>query len=112
MANREIPSLEEPARSEQIVLRQEYVNIYERMIVRGLRVGAFSGVRAPRITAYAILQMGIGVSTWFHEDGPLSAGEVADLYAEMALRMVGHASETARDENRLSPPSPLGAAPT
>jgi AcrR family transcriptional regulator len=91
VANREIPSLQEPARTEQIVLRQEYVNIFARLIERGVAAGVFNAV-APRVTAYAILQMGIGVSIWFHEDGALTPDEVGDLYAELALRMVGRGS--------------------
>jgi AcrR family transcriptional regulator len=92
VANREIPSLEEPARTEQIVLRQQYVNLFERLIDRGVERGTFRAT-APRITAYAILQMGIGVSIWFHDDGPLSADEICDLYGELSLRMVGAETE-------------------
>ena len=88
IANRDFPSLEEPALTEQVVLRQEYVSIFERVIVRGVAQQRFTAF-APRITAYAILQMGIGVSIWFHEDGPMSAQEIGDLYAKLALRMVG-----------------------
>lgn len=88
VANREIPSLEEPARTQQITLRREYVAIFEQLIIRGLREGVFTAL-APRITAHAILQMGIGVSVWFHPDDPMSAAEVGDLYGRLALRMVG-----------------------
>ena len=88
VANREIPSLEEPARTQQIALRQEYVAIFERVIERGVAEGTFDAL-APRISAYAILQMGIGVAVWFHDDGPMSAQEIGDLYATLALRMVG-----------------------
>lgn len=88
VANREIPSLEEPARSQQIALRNEYVDIFDQLIVHGVNEGRFKAL-APRITAYAILQMGIGVSVWFHPDGPMSTEDVCDLYGELALRMVG-----------------------
>jgi AcrR family transcriptional regulator len=88
IANRDFPSLEEPALTEQVVLRQEYVSIFERVIVRGVAQERFTAL-APRITAYAILQMGIGVSIWFHEDGPMSAQEIGELYGKLALRMVG-----------------------
>jgi AcrR family transcriptional regulator len=88
IANRDFPSLEEPALTEQVVLRQEYVSIFERVIVRGVAQQRFQAL-TPRITAYAILQMGIGVSIWFHEDGPLSAQQICDLYGRLALRMVG-----------------------
>jgi AcrR family transcriptional regulator len=88
IANRDFPSLEEPALTEQVVLRQEYVSIFERVIVRGVAQQRFQAL-TPRITAYAILQMGIGVSVWFHEDGPLSAQQICDLYGRLALRMVG-----------------------
>jgi AcrR family transcriptional regulator len=88
VANRDFPSLEEPALTEQVVLREEYVGIFEHVIVRGVAQKRFDAL-TPRITAYAILQVGIGVSIWLHEDGPLTPQEICDLCGKLALRLVG-----------------------
>lgn len=41
-----------------------------------------------RVTAFAILQMTAAISTWYDQSGPLSVGELADIYAELALKML------------------------
>jgi hypothetical protein len=33
--------------------------------------------------------MGIRISEWFHPEGRVKAHEVADVHAELALRMLG-----------------------
>lgn len=40
-----------------------------------------------RLRVFAILQMATGVSNWFDKTGPVSAEEVAMLYAELAVKM-------------------------
>jgi len=41
------------------------------------------------VTAFAVIQLCEFPNSWFDPEGRLSAAEVADLYADLALRMVG-----------------------
>jgi AcrR family transcriptional regulator len=68
--------------------RREYESNLRRLLERGVRLGVFV-VPNPRLTSYAILDMGVGVAVWFNESGETSADSVADYYAALALRMVG-----------------------
>jgi AcrR family transcriptional regulator len=87
IAERATHSLEEPARSRQIAYRQDYVAIFTELIEHGRSIGRFSTPDA-HITAFAILQMGLGVSTWYRDAGRLSPDELGDLYGEFAVRML------------------------
>lgn len=65
---------------------------YEKELRRILREGAEAGLfRLDDIglTAMAIIQMITGVIVWFRPDERLSVGEVADIYLNMTLRLVG-----------------------
>jgi AcrR family transcriptional regulator len=89
IGNREIPSLEDPARTEVIETRRRYVSMFENIIERGIADGVFE-VASARIAAYAILQSGMGVAVWYHPDGPTAGKDLAELYGEFALRIVGY----------------------
>lgn len=88
VGNRDIFSLEEPARAAVIAQRDAYEQVVVGIIERGVGDGVFE-VTSVRLAAYAILEMGIGVATWFREDGPISEAEIAYQYGEMALRVAG-----------------------
>lgn len=88
VGNREVRSLDDPARTRVVDLRRRYARSWEGIIEAGRAAGRFD-VPAPRLATYAILQMGIGVSDWFREDGPLSEAVIAYHYGDMALRLVG-----------------------
>jgi AcrR family transcriptional regulator len=66
--------------------------IYEHRLRELLRTGVQEGVFAitnPKITSYAILEMGMGVATWFNDEGELTVDDLLPLYEELALKMVG-----------------------
>jgi AcrR family transcriptional regulator len=88
VGNREIRSLEEPERTEVLKLRHFYAQMLREVIERGIRENRFA-VASARLAAFAILEMGIGVATWFRNDGPMSESEVVYQYGEFALRLVG-----------------------
>jgi AcrR family transcriptional regulator len=88
IGNRELPSLEEPARSEVLRRRREYAHAWRDMIVRGNEEGRFSA-RSPKLATYAILEMGIGVANWFDPEGEMPATEIAWHFGDTALRIVG-----------------------
>jgi AcrR family transcriptional regulator len=84
----EIPSLEEPSRTELIERRRGYTRQWSDLITRGNELGVCRA-RSPRLAAFAIIDMGIGVARWYRADGPLSESTIVTLYGQMALRIVG-----------------------
>ena len=90
VGNREIPSLESGPREAVLARRDEYERLFRRLIERGQAEERFA-VESARLASYAILEMGIGVSSWFRPDGPLSEDEVVAHYGRFALRLVGSA---------------------
>jgi AcrR family transcriptional regulator len=88
VCNGEITSLQEPARTRLIAYREEYIGIFERLIAGGVALGSFS-TPSPRLAAYTILQMGMGVSVWYVAGGELTPADIGDVYGEFALRIVG-----------------------
>jgi AcrR family transcriptional regulator len=94
IGNREIPSLEEPGRSEVLQRRRTYAHRWVDMIERGNAEGRFDA-RSPKLATYAILEMGIGVSNWFKPDREMSASTIAWHFGDMALRIVGAKSSLA-----------------
>lgn len=88
IGNNEIASLEEPARTRQIVYREKYVEIFERLIKRGVLLGRFT-CDSPKLTAFAIMQMGMGVSEWYRNDGEMTPAATGEMYGHFALRVVG-----------------------
>jgi AcrR family transcriptional regulator len=69
--------------------RDQYERIIDNVIEFGERGGAFR-VRDRKLTVYAIIEMCNQVGYWFKPRGRLSIDEVADVFAELGLRIVGH----------------------
>lgn len=70
-------------------LRRNYENILTD-IVQNLTADD------PKVTAMAILGMLTGATTWYKPDGRLSAQEIENIYARLALGSIGHSlKETA-----------------
>lgn len=101
LGNREIASLEEPARTELLTRRHDYARAWQRLIERGNACGRFDA-RSPKLAAFSILEMGIGVATWFKPGRGMSAQEVAGHFGEIALRLVG-ADVSAQDTKPQGP---------
>jgi AcrR family transcriptional regulator len=88
VGNREIESLEEPIRAQIAELRREYEHGLREIIESGCAAGIFS-TRHPRLVSYAILDMGIGVASWFRADGDYDVATLSYVYANMAAQMLG-----------------------
>jgi AcrR family transcriptional regulator len=88
VANSEIFSLEEPGRGEIVASRQRMRDAFHREIVPGVEEGVLK-VDDPTVTTFAIINMGIRIAEWFVPGGRLSAEEVADIHADLALKMAG-----------------------
>lgn len=87
VVNRDTTSLPEPARSAMRERRREHERAVRSVIADGVERGVFS-VGNPALASFAILEMTVSLARWFRENGPLSAEQVADEYAEFALRVV------------------------
>ncbi|MEV0297532.1 TetR family transcriptional regulator [Nocardia sp. NPDC050710] len=58
------------------------------LLERGVACGAFE-TKNPHMAATALLSLGIDIARWYREDGTWSPEDIADYYADLALRMVG-----------------------
>ena len=87
MANQEIYSLPEPEQSEIVEARRRLRGLLVDILQSGSQQGVFD-VPNVSVMANSMLTMLIRIADWFRPDGALSAEEVSDLHAELALRMV------------------------
>jgi AcrR family transcriptional regulator len=87
IANREVHSLDEPARGDVLAMRTELSSQWTRVIEQGVAEGRFD-VESPQLAAYSLLQMGVGVAMWVR---PPAIPESQLVYAlgDAALRVVG-----------------------
>jgi AcrR family transcriptional regulator len=65
--------------------RDAYEGLFRQTIGEGVQSGEF-GRADPRLTAMAILSALNGIATWYRPDGPLTATQIADQYADLFLR--------------------------
>lgn len=99
VGNREISNLAPPYSDNVLTLRDEYEHTLRGLLEAGRTSGEFTAPH-PRLVSYAILDMGIGVASWFRPDGPYSADEIAYVYGDIAVGMVSASTATSP---RLSP---------
>lgn len=98
VCNSELHVLSEELGAATFVLRRESEGLLQAIIKRGAQSGAFDVVD-PWLTVAAIGGMGLRVAYWFSPAYKLSAEQVADGYAEFALRLLaagGRAGARAR----------------
>jgi AcrR family transcriptional regulator len=88
VGNREIESLEEPTRAQVVELRRTYEHGLRAIIEGGCAAGAFATSHA-RLVSYAILDMGIGLASWYRPDGEYDIDALAYAYADLAAQMLG-----------------------
>lgn len=88
VGNRELSSLSPEMSYEVKQMRRAYEHSFRDLIAVGAERGVFE-VRSSKLAAYTLLDMGIGLSLWFRDDGEFSADQVAYHYADLAMRVVG-----------------------
>jgi AcrR family transcriptional regulator len=71
--------------SELVAKRDAYEHMIQEVLAEGMRSGRFIDV-PPAIASKAVLAMANWGYTWFDPNGPLSAEEVADVFAGIAIR--------------------------
>lgn len=88
VCNTEIRSLDEGHRAAIIGKRDGYAARIRGIVDRGCAEGRFSTPQ-PRVATFAILELPANAKAWFHERGELPAAEVARIYGQFALHIVG-----------------------
>lgn len=87
IAYMELRNLDAGNFSEIEILRRQYEDTLERILIAGKNAKAFD-IADTRITTLAIIGMLTEVVTWYRPDGRLKFDEVKSHYREMVLRMV------------------------
>jgi AcrR family transcriptional regulator len=83
----ELAALPDAAGAQVADLRRRIEGLVESEIVAGTATGAMA-VAHPRRVARAILSLCVDVSRWFDQRGRDRAQDIAELYEELAVRMV------------------------
>jgi AcrR family transcriptional regulator len=91
IANVEIYSLSRAHFQEIVAFRRRYEVQLQEIITAGQKHGYFEPYDA-KLTSYALLQMGIGISYWYGGSGRATPEDVAALWETLALNMVGAAT--------------------
>ncbi|TDP33061.1 TetR/AcrR family transcriptional regulator [Nocardia ignorata] len=69
-------------------LRRQIDQEIRDLVERGVATGAFD-VPDTRMAAVALLSLGIDIARWYRDGGDWSPEDIAEGYANMALRIVG-----------------------
>jgi AcrR family transcriptional regulator len=87
VCNRELAALSQEHEEQVRAVRDSSVRLLQGVLARGERVGAFQ-LADPFLVAAAIGAMGIRVAEWWQPGADFTADQVADVYAELALKLV------------------------
>ncbi|MGB0220630.1 MAG: TetR/AcrR family transcriptional regulator [Sinimarinibacterium flocculans] len=90
VANAELHALSADAVAPGLDLRKQSEALVAEVILRGIRLGAFK-VPDPLLALAAIGGMGLRVAHWYTPDCGKTVDEIAAVYAEFALRILGAA---------------------
>lgn len=93
VSNSELHVLGEELGAATFVLRRQSEELMQDIVKRGIDGGAFH-VADPWLAVAAIGGMGLRVAYWFSPAYKLSAKQVADGYAEFALRLLAAGSDS------------------
>jgi AcrR family transcriptional regulator len=96
IANVQLQSLSADHLKEIVAFRARYEAMLADLLQEGCDSGEFTTPDS-KLAAFAILQMGIGVSYWFRPGGPLSVDQVCDVYEDFALSILGAPGRPAGD---------------
>ncbi len=88
LAHYEMRSLERTYYRAATTRLQDYDNLVVEIVQNGVEQGVFA-VDDARAVTRAIVNLCTSVCRWYRPDGPSTPEEIADEYAELALRLVG-----------------------
>ena len=97
----EMRSLLPHSRRRIAALRVDQQRMIDDEVELAIHDGTFT-TRRPHEAARAVVTMCTALPQWFHPNGPVSPQEIADLYVEFALDLVGF-----RETGQARPRSPL-----
>ena len=80
----ELRSLDPELKVRQASRREKFERLWRDLIIEGKQQGIFNDVD-PSLTGKAILGVMNWTVTWYRSDGPRSAREIADLFADLLL---------------------------
>lgn len=88
IVNYELHALSQEHYAEIAAVRKTIGAELRTVVEKGVTQGVFS-TPDPRMTAHALLSLGVDVARWYRDDGEWTPDDIADHYCELALRMVG-----------------------
>lgn len=80
----EIRSLDPDLKTRHASRREKFENIWKEMIIEGQREGKFNTID-PSMTGRAILGVMNWTVNWYRSNGPKSATDIANLFADLLL---------------------------
>jgi AcrR family transcriptional regulator len=73
-------------------IRQRSAMLVSQVLDRGCEQGVFS-IEGPRVALFAMASMGVDAARWYPHQTEISAEQLSDSYAALALRMVGASTD-------------------
>ncbi|WP_084965877.1 TetR/AcrR family transcriptional regulator [Thermoactinospora rubra] len=83
----ELEVISPEARAELVALRDEFEQIWRRVIEDGVADGSFAP-EDPVLARFSIIQMCNGVALWYRPDGRLTLDEISDVISRQALALL------------------------
>ena len=81
----EIRALEVENRDKILALRDQYENLFQKLLREGIEKGVLRQTDV-KVSSYAIIAMCTEVAQWFRPSGRLSVQQVIEIYSEMVTR--------------------------
>jgi AcrR family transcriptional regulator len=94
----QLQSLDAADREAVTAMRRELERLVEAEVLRGAAQGTLD-VPHPRQATRAVLSLAIDVARWYDPRGAETPRRLGRIYADLAVRMLGAASQGALDEN-------------
>jgi AcrR family transcriptional regulator len=88
VGNSELRSLTPRNRTKVIHQRDEYETVFRDLVQAGCDAGVFH-VEDVKVATFAVLAMCTGPSTWFSPRGRLSVAQIAEIYTDLSMRLLG-----------------------
>jgi AcrR family transcriptional regulator len=107
ITDREINSVPINVRAREVAIRDSYEEMWRRVIAIGVKTSEFV-VDDPDVSRFAVLTMCSQVAAWYNANGRLTPDEIADIYGDLALRLVGssHVHDRRRVAAQILPRTP------
>ena len=88
VVNYELSALEPEHLAEVQELRRRIDQEMQDLVRQGVESGVFRTLQ-PRVSATALLSLAIDLARWYRDGGAWTPDEIGELYADLALRIVG-----------------------